>query len=221
MRSDTVALALTALPVLLTTALLRLTAGLSRHLPSPYSDFAAYAVANWLTFALILRIVGHRRLRDRGLTIRVTSRSVGAALLGFIIGVIIYAAVSALLARFGLPPVRGMRFTAPTGFEMIVLFLCVVISAAFCEEVFFRVLWVGVLRTRVPTWLAGATSIAAFAAIHYPYFGVGGVIFISVWAIVPVSLFIVSGDVTAPLLMHALNNAFAYIVVPVIFSAGQ
>jgi membrane protease YdiL (CAAX protease family) len=221
MRSDLVALALTALPVLLTTVLLRSSAGPPAYLSPPYRDFAAYALANWLTFALILQIVGRRRLRDYGLAIRATWRTAGTAVLGFVMGVFIYAAVSALLARLGLPPVHGMGFASPTAPEIVVLVLCVVISAAFCEEVFFRVLWIGVLRTRVPTWLAGATSIAAFAAIHYPYFGLGGVIFISVWALVPVALFVASGDVTAPLLMHALNNAFAYIAVPLLFSAGR
>jgi hypothetical protein len=65
MRSDGVALALTALPVLLTTVLLRLPWSIAA-LPPPYRDFAAYAAANWLTFALVLRLVGRQRLRDLG-----------------------------------------------------------------------------------------------------------------------------------------------------------
>ncbi len=224
MSSDAIALALTALPVPLTTVLVRILAGpplgvMLDPLRPPYRDFAAYAVANWLTLALVLRVVGLRHLQASGLAWRPTWRSLGAGVLGFMVGVGIYGAVSALLARLGLPAVRGMRFDAPTLPELTVLFLGVVISAAFCEEVFFRVLWIGVLRTRLATWLAALVSIAAFAAIHYPYFGVGGVVFISVWALVPVVLFIASGDVTAPLLMHVLNNAFAYIVVPLLFRA--
>jgi membrane protease YdiL (CAAX protease family) len=219
MRSDGVALALTALPVLLTTVLLRLPWSIAA-LPPPYRDFAAYAAANWLTFALVLRLVGRQRLRDLGLRVRPTGRAVGAALLGFVAGLVVYAVVSALLARFGLPPVRGMQFASPTALQGAALFLCVVVTAAFCEEVFFRVLWIGVLRRRMALWRAGAVSIAAFAAIHYPYFGLGGVIFISVWAILPLCLFVVFGDLTAPLLMHALNNTFAYLVVPLLLRTG-
>ncbi len=217
MGSDGAALALTALPVVLTTVVLRVLSPESvPALPAPYRDFAAYAAANWLTFVLVVRVIGWQRLRAYGLTVRPTWRAVGAALLGFAVGLVVYGMVGALLARLGLPPVRGMRFASPTPFQAAVLFLCVVVTAAFCEEVFFRVLWIGVLRSRMPVWRAGIVSIAAFAAIHYPYFGLGGVIFISVWALVPLWLFVAFGDVGAPLLMHALNNTFAYLVVPLL-----
>jgi len=215
MRSEGVALTLTALPVVLTSALLRLPWTISA-LPPPYRDFAAYAAANWVTFALLLWIVGLRRLRDDGLRFRPTVRAVAAALAAFVAGLAVYGAVGALLARLGLPPVRGMDFASPTPLQAAVLFLCVVATAAFCEEVFFRVLWIGVLRRHMSVWTAGAVSIAAFAAIHYPYFGVGGVVFISVWAILPLWLFVAFGDLSAPLLMHALNNVFAYLVVPLL-----
>jgi membrane protease YdiL (CAAX protease family) len=215
MRSERVALALTAFPVVLTSVLLRLPWSIAA-LPPPYRDFAAYAAANWVTFALLLRFVGVRRLRDDGLRFRPTGRAVAAALTAFVAGLVVYGAVSAFLARLGLPPVRGMDFASPTPFQAAVLFLCVVVTAAFCEEVFFRVLWIGVLRRRMPVWVAGLVSIAAFAAIHYPYFGLGGVVFISVWAVLPLWLFVAFGDVTAPLIMHALNNVFAYLVVPLL-----
>jgi membrane protease YdiL (CAAX protease family) len=215
MPSEGIALALTALPVVLTSALLRLPWSIA-VLPPPYRDFAAYAAANWVTFALLLRVVGVRRLRDDGLRFLPTGRAVAAALAAFVAGLVVYGAVSALLARLGLPPVRGMDFAAPTPLQVAVLFLCVVVTAAFCEEVFFRVLWIGVLRRRMPVRVAGLVSIAAFAAIHYPYFGLGGVVFISVWAILPLWLFVSFGDLTAPLLMHALNNVFAYLVVPLL-----
>ncbi|HEY2389453.1 MAG TPA: CPBP family intramembrane glutamic endopeptidase [Candidatus Binatia bacterium] len=215
MRSDGVALALTALPVILTSALVRLPWSIAA-LPPPYRNFAAYAAANWVTFALVLRVVGVRRLRDDGLRFRPTVRGVAAALVAFVAGLCVYGAVGALLARLGLPPVRGMDFPSPTPLQAAVLVLGVVVTAAFCEEVFFRVLWIGVLRRRVPVWAAGLVSIAAFALIHYPYFGLGGVVFISVWAVLPLWLFVAFGELSAPLLMHALNNAFAYVVVPLV-----
>jgi hypothetical protein len=40
------------------------------------------------------------------------------------------------------------------------------------------------------------------------------VLFISGWALLPIALFLVFGDVSASVGMHVLNNAFAYVVVP-------
>jgi membrane protease YdiL (CAAX protease family) len=101
------------------------------------------------------------------------------------------------------------------------MLLSAVITAAFCEEVFFRVLWIGALRDRVPVWMAVILSLTAFAAIHYPYFGIGGVVFISIWALIPIGLFLAYEDVTAPVLMHVMNNTFAYVVVPLVFSVPK
>ncbi|MBI3767938.1 MAG: CPBP family intramembrane metalloprotease [Deltaproteobacteria bacterium] len=219
-------LALTALPVVLTSAFLRVLASppgdVAQMLPrSPYRDFAVYAVANWITFAVVVRVAGWRQLRAYGLRMRVTMWRCVSTCAGFVIGVGIYVAVSSVLRQWGLPPVRGMEFESPTRTELAVMFFSVTVTAAFCEEIFFRVLWVGALRTHVRTSLAGAMSIVAFATIHYPYFGAGGVLFISVWALVPLALFVWWEDCTASVVMHMMNNTFAYLVVPMLFSANR
>ena len=109
-----------------------------------------------------------------------------------------------------------MDYPTPGPMEIAILSVCVVATAAFCEEVFFRVLWIGALGERIPRVVAALASLGAFAVIHYPYFGIGGVVFISVWAVLPAALFIAFGDVSASLVMHLMNNAFAYILVPVL-----
>jgi membrane protease YdiL (CAAX protease family) len=220
------ALACTALPVVLTTVILRalrLPAFASAHacMRSPYRDFVAYAAANWVTFAVVLGVVGREDLRRLGLRWRPTSIRVAVAIAGFVAGVVVYGAVSALLPRFGLPTVANMDIGTPTFGEAVIMLLSAVITAAFCEEVFFRVLWIGALRDRVPVWMAVILSLTAFAAIHYPYFGIGGVVFISIWALIPIGLFLAYEDVTAPVLMHVMNNTFAYVVVPLVFSVPK
>ncbi len=77
-------------------------------------------------------------------------------------------------------------------------------------------MWIGALRERLAT-VAIAASLVAFAAIHWPYFGVGGVVFISAWSLLPIGPYLVFGDVSASIGMHVLNNAFAYVLVPVLF----
>lgn len=225
-RRLAVILGLTALPVFLTSAALRLVASppgavAPGRLRPPYRDFAVYALANWITLALVVRVAGWHSLHAWGLRARMSRWSGVSACAGFVIGLAIYMAVSAALRRLGLPPIRGMAFASPTAFELAVMFFSVVVTAAFCEEVFFRVLWVGALRSFAPAWMTAVASIAAFAAIHYPYFGPGGVLFISVWALVPLGLFLWFGDCTASIAMHMMNNAFAYLLVPVLFAVPK
>jgi membrane protease YdiL (CAAX protease family) len=212
-------LALSALPVLLTTALrVSLTAigllpRLAGDLHPSLVAFTLYAVANWVTFALLLRVAGLTRLRALGLRLVLDGRRVAAALVALVVGFGVYGGVEWMLAALGLPGVAGMDYPPPAGGEIVLLLVCAVATAAFCEEVLFRVVWIGGLGTRLPPRLAAALAIVAFAVIHYPYFGVGGVVFVSVWAILPALLFLRFGDVTAPLLLHLLNNAFAYVAV--------
>lgn len=216
-------LALTALPVLLTTLIAILSGGalartgpLAGFAPNVVSH-ATYAFCNWVAFALVWAIAGSDALRAHGMRWRLTWGRLGAALLGFAAGVAIYLVVTWLQRRTGLPTTEGMAFRRLTAAEIAVLSFSVALTAPLCEEVFFRVLWVGGLARRVPVPAAVTCAILAFAVIHYPYFGAGGVIFISLWTLVPVVLFLRTGDFTASLVMHVLNNVWAYLIVPILF----
>ncbi len=212
-----VLLALTALPVVATRAVYQLAPPPSlASLRPPYVPFLVYALANWVTFALVVAVAGRPALRSSGLRLRLSLWRVASACAGFVAGVTIYGLVSAQLQRWHLPPVGGMDFVDPTRLEIASLVGSAVVSAAFCEEVFFRVLWIGALRRHVPLAAAVTVSVVAFAAIHFPHFGIGGSIFIIVWSVVPVVLFLTSGDCSSSVLMHMMNNTFAYIVVPLL-----
>jgi hypothetical protein len=50
-----------------------------------------------------------------------------------------------------------------------------------------RVLWIGALRERAPLGVAVTASLVGFA-IHWPYFGLGGVVFITMRALLPIGL---------------------------------
>ena len=213
-------LALTALPVALTStemSLLRTTgalAVLTAHLDTAYVAFLTYAVANWVTFAAIVAVAGGTRLQRYGLRLAIRGRHLVAAIVAFVAGLVVYGIVTAFSRAIGLPPMRGMDYPTPGVAGVVLLVAATVVTAPFCEEVFFRVLWIGALKERMPVPLAIIASIVAFAAIHYPYFGASGVLFISVWTLLPIALFIAFEDMSASTAMHALNNAFAYVLIP-------
>jgi membrane protease YdiL (CAAX protease family) len=213
-------LSLTALPIAATTVLapVAVSLGLARVLPSPFWSFALYAFTCWAGLAVVMLIGGTSMLRTSGFRFAWSWSRVASALVGFLLGVTIYVVVLAVLQQFDLPTIRGMNFRYDSVAPILVMALATVVSAPFCEEVFFRVLWVGALSRKIGLWPAAVCSVLFFSAIHYPYFGTGGVIFIAVWSLVPMALFVRYGDLTAPLLMHVLNNAFAYLIVP-LFSA--
>src|SRR4051812_47123925 len=161
-------LALGALPVVLTALSFRAAYRLQAlpYLPrAPLVEFEVYAVANWIVFAVVLRVIGWARLRELGLRFVVTPTPVVAACAGFLAGLAIYYGSQALAVALGLPTLQGMDFGVLSPVELIALFLSTVITAPFCEEVLFRVLWVGELRRRMPTVVAGATAVVAFALI--------------------------------------------------------
>ncbi len=178
-------------------------------------SFILYAACSWVAFAGVVCVAGWARLRANGLRIVVSVARVAAAVAALLVGVAVYRGVEIALATAGLAGVDGMDYARPSVVETALLLVSAVGTAAFCEEVFFRVIWIGVLGTRIPRAAAAIAGILVFSAIHYPYFGLGGVAFVSVWAVLPSLLFLRFGDLTAPLLLHLLNNTFAYIVVPV------
>lgn len=212
-------LALTVVPVLLTRVLgigaaaSGATANVA-DLDPAYVRFGMYALANWIVLAVLVWMVGTRRLRALGVRLRLSVGRFGWAVVAFMVGLLVYQGTAFLAAALGLPALAGMDYAAPGAFELVLLVVFVVITAPVSEEILFRVVWIGGLGAHIPKWSAAALSILVFAAIHYPYFGAGGVLFVTAWALLPSWLFIKFGDVTAPLLLHVLNNIFAYILVP-------
>ena len=212
-----VLLALTALPVVATSAIYRVVRPPNLPWLRPiYLGFVVYAIANWVTFALVVAVAGWPALRVCGLSLRLSLWRIVSACAAFVAGITIYSVVSATLRHWNLPPIGGMNFVDPTMLELTALFGSAVLTAGFCEEVFFRVLWIGAARRHVPLALAVTASVVVFAAIHFPHFGIGGVVFISAWTTLPVTLFLLFGDCASPLLLHLMNNTFAYIIVPLL-----
>lgn len=212
-------LALSALPVLLTTAVMMAlgstiaTDTVRTWIRPLYVSHLVYAAANWAVVGAALILAGGQ-LRQAGLRFSPTWGRLRLGVIGFAIGIAVYLVVDRLLMVAGLPSVAGMQFNGARSLEVFVLWVGPVVTAPLAEEILFRAIWIGALSQRIPAPVAVVCSTIAFAAIHYPYFGIGGVIFISAWGLVPAALFLRTRDLAAPLAMHVLNNMFAYLIAP-------
>ena len=184
-------------------------------LTGPTLAFVVYALCNAVAVALVVGVLGRARLRALGVAFRLTRRRVWLAVGAFAAGVALFGVVDAALRALRLETIRGMpgALGAP---QVVTLLLTVGLAVPLCEEILFRAVWYGGLRPRVGRWAAGALAAAAFAAIHLPYFGPGGVAFIALWTLLPLALYARTGDITAGWLMHVLNNVFAYVVAPLL-----
>jgi membrane protease YdiL (CAAX protease family) len=91
------------------------------------------------------------------------------------------------------------------------------LSAACTEEVIFRGFGTGYLIARgLSPLVGGALTLLAFAAIHFPAFGIGGTIFILFWGTIPTVLYIQRASLAPGFIMHELNNFVVYIILPLL-----
>jgi len=186
-------------------------------LPPYMVSWLGYAAACWISvYALGLWSL-RRGIADHVFVFR---RPTGLdwiiAMVGAAAGVLIIFPASQWLAHtiFG-AEMRGMGFHLDSIFVLSIVFFWAVVTAPFVEEVLFRGLAVAYLQARGwPAWAVGAASCVAFAAYHLPYFGIAGAIFILLWSALVVTIRLWRGSLTPGLVIHLINNAVAYIVIP-------
>jgi membrane protease YdiL (CAAX protease family) len=203
------------LPVLLTPVLIGIAvaAGVPGDAVGQVVAYAAYGGAGLLVLAGSVAALPAREVRALVPLERPGAREVGAAGLAFVAGLAVYQASVAVNAALGLS-MSGMAYTLDSPATVALVVFGAVLAAPLFEEVLFRGLLLGDLLERgLGPWTAGAASVLAFAAIHVPNFGGGGAVFIALWAPLPTALRLVFDNLSGAWLMHATNNAFAYVVV--------
>jgi membrane protease YdiL (CAAX protease family) len=113
--------------------------------------------------------------------------------------------------------IRGMGFDAHNPWTLSAVVLWAIVSAPFCEEVLFRGLAVAHLRARRwPDWLTGIVVTLGFAAIHLPYFGMGGVSLIVLWGGMLTAVRLWRDHLTPGWMIHVANNITAFVVIPLL-----
>ncbi|MEM3096354.1 MAG: CPBP family intramembrane glutamic endopeptidase [Nitrososphaerota archaeon] len=100
----------------------------------------------------------------------------------------------------------------------IALRIAVVITAGITEEILFR--GYPIERLNSLTGRLGLSALIAYVVFvlpHIPFWGLGGTIQIGVWSIVTI-LYIKRRNLPACILMHILNDAYAFILLPTLFA---
>lgn len=138
-------------------------------------------------------------------------------------------AVAAFVVSWATPPawiqfimslgLRGRSYdiTDPPTFALVTVW-AVVLGPA-CEEILFRGFGIGHLIARgLNRWLAGGIVLVFFLLMHWPHFGLGGVLLVLPFSLLVTLLRLVSGNLTPGLIFHVLNNIAAFLVLPMLWA---
>jgi membrane protease YdiL (CAAX protease family) len=180
--------------------------------------FAAGAASlglDWLHAALVVALVLYWERRPlSSIGVRATTRrDLAWSLAAFVVGVLTFAVTAPVVQVLGLE-------TTGSGIEWLASFpvwftVLVAITAGVTEEVAFRGYPIERLAELTGSaWVAGGVTLAVFTALHVSLWGVGGALQIGVWTVVVTVLYVRRRNLQACILMHVLNDLFAFVVLP-------
>jgi membrane protease YdiL (CAAX protease family) len=185
----------------------------------PFDANLAWVVAfEWaaaLAVLALVRVHEHLPFTSLGLH-RLRWGDIGWGILFWIIGLL------AFVVTLPLAQAVGVRSATLTELARIPLALRIALplTAGVCEEILFRGYAIERLTALFGSkWIAAALSLICFSAYHIAGFGLGGALQIAAWSVVVTSLYLWKRSLPACILMHILNDGYAYIVLPFIFRA--
>jgi membrane protease YdiL (CAAX protease family) len=136
-------------------------------------------------------------------------------LLSYLVLMVIWTGSDPVLKAIGL---EGLRSLQPvlTGYDFPVLF-SLFLTGTFLEEIFYR----GYLIERLiavtgKSWLAGLISWSAFTFVHLQFLGLGPTLDMGFISAALVILYLRERSIWPCVVLHGINNAFAYILVPLL-----
>jgi len=161
----------------------------------------------------ILKLIFNFKLSDVGFT-NFKWSFLGWALLGFLIGGMVYNGLSIILTNIGIQETSnwGMEIKYNNIFQIILIIIYAVIAAPITEELFFRGLIIKYFGKLTNKWIAGAVSVLLFSFYHFIGFGLHvGILFIPI-AMIPTFLFLWKNSIIPGLLWHMINNFFVFVI---------
>ena len=172
-------------------------------------------IRSWgVTIALLLWVVYAERLPLSSIGVRrMTGRDVAWGVGGFVVGVLSFGLTMPLVNALGLGNTNGG--IAQLAQIPLLLRLAIVLTAGISEEILFRGYPIERLAALTGNRnLGAAMAYLVFVALHIPLWGLGGTIQIGVWSLVVTFVYLRRRNLLACMLMHVLNDGFAFIVVP-------
>lgn len=146
------------------------------------------------------------------------SRDIKWGLIGFGLGGMSFAITGPVLA------IMGME-TTMDGIDKLMAYpiwfrIGVALIAGTTEEVLFRAYpmerlseWTGSI------WIAGLLTVLLFAGLHIPFWSYGGAIQIGIGCIIWTLIYIKTRSIWTMVIMHVVNDLFAFVCLPYLFGA--
>lgn len=186
-----------------------------------YITFSGSIASNWATLVVLLLVFFPRidlSLSSIGFKDAFSLVEIGLALL-FASASVCWFALNARLKAFGM---KRMDFRIRNWRHVVILLLAAPVTAAFCEEFFYRGFAITVLGSELGSlWIAGLISSIVFALMHIPHYGLGGSVSIGMSGLLMMTLFIITGSIYPGILAHSLNNLFGFVLVPLFLRKKQ
>ena len=134
--------------------------------------------------------------------VKTAAKWIGIGILSYFAFAIVYAAV------FGAPEQDDIAGDfGPIGIQ----FLLIVILAPLAEEICFRGMLFGGMRSRLPFWAAALGAGMFFGLLHYTT-GPSAVPSLVVLGVIFALIYEKTGSIWPAIIMHTMNNAFALAV---------
>jgi len=135
---------------------------------------------------------------------------------GFFLGVPVFPLSARVIRSMGLGTVGG-GITRLARLPIHIR-IAMVFTAAITEEILFRGYPIERLASLTGhLWLGAAVAYGVFVLVHLPWWGAGGTIQIGLWSVVITALYVTTRSLSACMLMHVLNDAYAFLVLPRFF----
>lgn len=145
-------------------------------------------------------------------------RHLWLGLLAYLLATVALTISGLILPRFGLEPIRSLqpRLIALGWPVLLGLFA----TGTFLEEILYRAYLIErvVLLTQ-RAWVAGLVSWLAFTLVHLRFLGVGPTIDVSILSAALVVLYLKERSVWPCVVLHGLNNLFAYLIFPLMMQS--
>lgn len=177
------------------------------------AGYLFYGLVNLVVVGVTYLLLAPAQRRAVFLFERPSTHELLAAIAAFVIGLGVYQGTAAVSAALGYQ-LQGLDYSLTDPTTTAIIVVGAVILAPLTEEILYRGLILGALTSRgFGPVTATVLMTAIFAVIHLPNFGVAGTIFISAWGFLPAILRLRYANLSGAVLMHMLNNAFAYVLV--------